>query len=104
MYTHKRISPLTKFVVNTPKPTRGGTRCTYNSIDRECKAFFWAGIEEIHGSKCLVAWKHVCWPKELGPYGEEYRIPEESAEEDPSAASTEQMDEEFEADVITSTP
>ena len=23
-------SPSTKFVVNTPKPTRGGTRCTYN--------------------------------------------------------------------------
>ena len=27
--------------------------------------------------------------KELVPYGEEYQIPEESAEEDPSAASTE---------------
>ena len=42
--------------------------------------------------------------KELVPYGEEYQIPEESAEEDPSAASTEQMDEEIEDDVITSTP
>ena len=28
--SHKHISPSTRFVVNTPKPTRGGTRCTYN--------------------------------------------------------------------------
>ena len=27
--SHKHISPSTRFVVNTPKPTRGGTRCTY---------------------------------------------------------------------------
>ena len=42
--------------------------------------------------------------KELVPYGEEYHIPEESAEEDPSAASTEQMDEEIEVETFTSTP
>ena len=42
--------------------------------------------------------------KELVPYGEEYQIPEESAEEDPSAASTEQMDEEIEVETFTSTP
>ena len=42
--------------------------------------------------------------KEIVPFGEEYRIPEEFAEEEPSSASTEQMDEEIEADVITSTP
>ena len=28
--SHKHISPSTRFVVNTSKPTRGGTRCTYN--------------------------------------------------------------------------
>ena len=42
--------------------------------------------------------------KELVPYGEEYQIPEESAEEDPSTASTEQMDEEIEVETFTSTP
>ena len=42
--------------------------------------------------------------KELVPYGEDYEIPDESAEEDPSAASMEQMDEEVEVDVITSPP
>ena len=29
--SYKHISPSTKFVVNTPKPTRGGTRCTYSN-------------------------------------------------------------------------
>ena len=28
--SHKHISPSTRFVANTPKPTRGGTRCTYS--------------------------------------------------------------------------
>ena len=42
--------------------------------------------------------------KELVPYGEHYEIPDESVEEDPSAASIEQMDEEIEVDTITSTP
>ena len=27
--SHKHISPSIRFVVNTPKSTRGGTRCTY---------------------------------------------------------------------------
>ena len=31
--SHKHISPSTRFVVNTPKPTRGGTRCTYINAD-----------------------------------------------------------------------
>ena len=30
--SHKHISPSTRFVVNTPKPTRGGTRCTYSLL------------------------------------------------------------------------
>ena len=42
--------------------------------------------------------------KELVPYGEEYLVPEESAEEDPSAASIEQMDEEIEVKPYTLTP
>ena len=29
--SHKHISPSTTFVINTPKPTRGGTRYTYNN-------------------------------------------------------------------------
>lgn len=31
--------------------------------------FFWAVVDEIHGGKCLVAWKHVCRPKYLGGLG-----------------------------------
>ena len=42
--------------------------------------------------------------KDLVPFGEEYEIPEESDEETPSAASTEQLDEEIEVDEIPSTP
>ena len=42
--------------------------------------------------------------KDLVPYDEEYVIPSESDEENPSAASSEQMDEEIEADQIPSTP
>ena len=30
--SHKHISPSTKFDVNTPKPTKGGTRCTYRQF------------------------------------------------------------------------
>ena len=42
--------------------------------------------------------------KELVPFGKDYEIPNESDEEDPSAASTEQLDEEIEVDNIPSTP
>ena len=31
--SHKHISPSTRFVVNTPKPTRDGTRCTYRLLE-----------------------------------------------------------------------
>lgn len=42
--------------------------------------------------------------KDLVPFHEDYVIPTESDEDIPSAASSEQMDEEIEADAIPSTP
>ena len=42
--------------------------------------------------------------KDLVPYDEDYVIPNESDEENPSAASSEQLDEEIEVDAIPSTP
>ena len=42
--------------------------------------------------------------KDLVPFDEEYVIPSRSDEENPSAASSEQMDEEIEVDEISSTP
>ena len=42
--------------------------------------------------------------KEIVPFDEEYVIPSGSDEENPSAASSEQMDEEIEVDEIPSTP
>ena len=42
--------------------------------------------------------------KDLVPFGEDYVIPSESDEENPSTASSEQMDEEIEVDEIPSTP
>ena len=42
--------------------------------------------------------------KEIFPFDEEYAIPSGSDEDIPSAASSEQMDEEIEADAIPSTP
>ena len=42
--------------------------------------------------------------KDLVPFDEEYVIPSGSDEENPSAASSEQMDEEIEADQVPSTP
>ena len=42
--------------------------------------------------------------KDLVPFDEEYVIPSESDEENPSVASSEQMDEEIEVDTIPSTP
>lgn len=42
--------------------------------------------------------------KEIVPFDEEYVIPSESDEENPSTASSEQMDEEIEVDKIPSTP
>ena len=42
--------------------------------------------------------------KDLVPYNEEYVIPSELDEENPSAASLEQLDEEIEVEAIPSTP
>lgn len=29
-------------------------------VDKGCMAFFWAGTEDIHVGKCLMAWQWVC--------------------------------------------
>ena len=42
--------------------------------------------------------------KDLVPFGKDYVIPSVSDEENPSAASSEQLDEEIEVDAIPSTP
>ena len=42
--------------------------------------------------------------KEIVPFGEEYVIPNESDEENPSTATSKQLDEEIEVDNIPSTP
>ena len=42
--------------------------------------------------------------KDLVPFGEDYVIPSDSDEENPSAALSEQLDEEIEVDMIPSTP
>ena len=55
--SHKHISPSTRFVVNTPKPTRGGTRCTYTLHLR------WS--EFVAGSRAAVASKGSEYPNEL---------------------------------------
>ena len=41
--------------------------------------------------------------KDLLPFGEDYVIPNESDEDNPSAASSEQLDEQIEVDEIPST-
>lgn len=38
-------------------------------VDKGCRAFFWAGSEEINGGKCVVSWPRVCRPKYLGGLG-----------------------------------
>jgi hypothetical protein len=39
------------------------------AIDRRRRAFFWTGEDACHGSKCLVAWEHVCTSKLEGGLG-----------------------------------
>ena len=55
--SHKHISPSTNFVVNTPKPTRGGTRCTYREV--LCNGFDLAMLNPSdrwgHDTHCMIA-------------------------------------------------
>ena len=45
--SHKHISPSTRFVVITPKPTRGGTRCTYKNDGTMQTRSIHVGIDPI---------------------------------------------------------
>lgn len=38
-------------------------------VNKGCRAFFWAGSEETHGGKCVVAWDRVCKLKNFGGLG-----------------------------------
>ncbi|WVZ88424.1 hypothetical protein U9M48_034947, partial [Paspalum notatum var. saurae] len=39
------------------------------AVDRRQRAFFWTGEDKCHGSKCLIAWEHVCKAKNQGGLG-----------------------------------
>ena len=70
--SHKHISPSTRFVVNTPKPTRGGTRCTYSRTKDVIQVLFhkhvwlyseymptlhwWTGASSVSHYVITVAW------------------------------------------------
>jgi hypothetical protein len=38
-------------------------------VDRLRRNFFWAGDESASGAKCMVNWKQVCSPKNVGGLG-----------------------------------
>jgi len=41
-------------------------RTVIKAIDKRRRAFFWTGEDKCHGSKCLIAWEHVCKHKNQG--------------------------------------
>ena len=86
--------------LGTPVPrTPTASAASESSAPKKMKALtssFENPIDAIHVSSMPSM--------EIIPFGEDYVIPSGSDEEDPSAASSEQLDEETEVDNITFTP
>jgi hypothetical protein len=38
-------------------------------LDAKRRAFLWSGLDKVSGAQCLVAWDHVCAPREDGSLG-----------------------------------
>jgi hypothetical protein len=38
-------------------------------LDAKRRAFLWSGLDKVSGAQCLVAWDHVCVPREDGSLG-----------------------------------